>query len=464
MAGVCVVGAGYVGLATAVCLAELGHSVSCVEIEQRRLSLLRHGCAPIREPGLEEALKRLSRAARLRFTGSHTDALAGVSFTVLAVNTPAGSRGETDTSFVEDALHAIGNHIPRGSVLLLKSTVPPGTGDAIAAKMAPRAVDVVSNPEFLRQGSALEDFMRPDRIVIGGDSEAAMRAVQRLYSGIRAPVYYCSRRSAEMAKYTANAFLAARISLINEVAGICESTGADINEVSAIIGADRRIGPAFLGAGLGWGGSCLPKDLTALIDTASRYGRSHDMLEAVYRVNIGQRELACRHLALAGVGREDPSVAVLGLAFKPNTGDIRGSPALEIIAHLLEDGFRVTAHDPAAIDEAKSALPNIRYCSDAYSAARGSDAVLLATEWETYRTLDWNRIRRLMRGNTIVDGRNLLDGSGLTEAGFNYVAFGKPVANRSKGDAERVRPIAEPVAAGGGSNGNSATRATEKQR
>jgi UDPglucose 6-dehydrogenase len=429
MAGVCVVGAGYVGLVTAACLADLGHRVvTCVEIDPERLSMLRRGHSPIREPGLDEMLKRSSNAGRLRFTDSYRNGLAEASFVIITVQTPAGARGETDTSFVESALDMAKPHMRPGSVVMLKSTVPPGTGDAIASALASAEVEVVSNPEFLRQGSAIEDFVRPDRIVIGADSESAERAVRELYAGIEAPVFRCSRRSAEMAKYAANAFLAARISLVNEVAGICDSAGADIEEVTAIVGADRRVGSDFLAAGLGWGGSCFPKDVTALIDTAEGYGCSHDMLDAVYRVNVGQREVACRYLTAATEGRSDPCVAVLGLAFKPNTGDVRGSPALEIIARLLEDEIRVHAHDPVAMEEARRALPNIRYAQDPYTAVDGADAVLLATEWDEYLRLDWRRVRGRMRGDMLVDGRNALDSAAMGEAGFRYIGFGRPSA------------------------------------
>jgi UDPglucose 6-dehydrogenase len=444
MASVCVVGAGYVGLVTAACVADLGHRVSCVEIEPGRLAMLRRGRSPISEPGLAEVLMRSSKAGRIRFTDCYADALADASFVIIAVQTPAGARGETDTSFVESAVNEAKPHLRPGGVVMLKSTVPPGTGDAIATALAPLGVEVVSNPEFLRQGSAIEDFMRPDRIVIGTDSGSAERAVRKLYAGIEAPVFCCSRRSAEMAKYAANAFLAARISLANEVAGICESVGADIGEVTAIVGADRRVGPDFLAAGLGWGGSCFPKDVTALIDTAAGYGRSHDMLDAVYRVNIGQREVACRYLVAAAEERSDPCVAVLGLAFKPNTGDVRGSPALEIIARLLEEGIRVKAHDPVAMHEARRALPNIGYASDPYAAARGADAVLLATEWEDYQRLDWSRVRRSMRGDMLVDGRNVLDSRIVAQAGLRYIGFGRPSTAVRQPAMDRVAVSAVP--------------------
>jgi UDPglucose 6-dehydrogenase len=426
MAVVCVVGAGYVGLVTAVCLAKLGHSVICLEVDKQRLACLRGGRSPICEPGIESALRRQVKLGRLCFTDSYREGIGAASFVIIAVQTPAGPRGETDTSFVEEAVDAARPHLRAGAVLVIKSTVPPGTADALAAAMAPLQVEVVSNPEFLRQGCAIEDSLHPDRIVIGAGSDSAARAVRRLYAGIDAPVLVCSRRSAEIAKYAANAFLAARISLVNEIAGLCEATGAEIDQVSAIVGADRRVGPSFLAPGLGWGGSCFPKDVTALIDTADRYGCRHDMLDAVYRVNINQREIAARHLASAADGRRDGCVAVLGLAFKPGTGDVRGSPALEITARLLEGGLKIKAHDPVAIDEARRVLPNIRYERDAYAAVEGSDAVLLATEWEEYLALDWRRVRSLMRGETVIDGRNALDPHLLKQAGFRYIGFGRP--------------------------------------
>jgi UDPglucose 6-dehydrogenase len=342
----------------------------------------------------------------------------------IAVNTPARDDGETDISYALSAVHSAASHMRPGTTLVMKSTAPPGTADDIAADL-PVGVEVVTNPEFLRQGTAVRDFLRPDRIVIGVRARSAADPLLGLYSAIDAPTIITSRRSAELAKYASNAFLAMRISFINEVSELAEAVGADVGEVAAVVGADARIGPSYLRAGLGWGGSCFPKDVLAQISTARRYGCRASLLEATHEVNRRQRERACEWLLEAARYVPDPTVAVLGLAFKPGTGDLRGSPALEIIGRLLEAGCRVQAHDPVASPAAARLLPNVRYCDTPYETANGADAALLATEWDDYRSLDWRRIYDVMRGTRVVDGRNCLDGLALEAIGFDYPAFGR---------------------------------------
>jgi UDPglucose 6-dehydrogenase len=421
-------GAGYVGLVTGTCLAELGHAVVCLETDPVRLSMLQRGELPIHEPGLGDAINRLTRTGRLRFADDYAAAVPECDFAFIAVSTPAGPDGRADTSFVFAAARSIIEHARPGLIVVVKSTVPVGTADDIAQLIgrAGRAdVDVVANPEFLREGSAIRDFAAPDRIVIGASDPAAGRAVAQLYASLDAPVMLCSPRSAELAKYAANALLATRISFINEMSVICDALQADVEEVARIVGADRRIGPAFLKAGLGWGGSCFPKDVRALAASAADRNCPADMLDAVLNVNARQREGAF-HRIRSAVGTSDGAVVgVLGLAFKPDTDDLRGSPALDIIGRLLEEGIQVRAHDPVAMPKARAILPNIHYCDDAYEVTRGSDALLLATEWPEYLLLDWARVHTLMRGRVIFDGRNALDREMLSGLGYTYLAFGR---------------------------------------
>lgn len=428
---VAVVGAGYVGLVTSACLAELGHQVVCLEVDERRLRELQRGSLPIYEPGLDELVQRGVRAGRLRFKGTFPAAVSGARFVFIAVPTPPLEDGRANTTHVFSAVREVLGMAEPGTIIVVKSTVPVGTGESLAhlARALGRVdVRVVSNPEFLRQGSAVDDFLSPDRIVVGAEDEMAGEAVAALYRGLTAPLMTCDRRSAELAKYAANALLATRISFMNEVAAVCEATGADVDEVARIVGADERIGPHFLRAGLGWGGSCFPKDVLALAATAATHGADVPILDAVFAVNLRQRDVALNHLLHAVSDRDDPVVAVLGLSFKPNTDDLRGSPALEVIGRLLENGVRVRAHDPVAMSRARAAMPAVEYGSDAYEVADGADALLLATEWPEYVRLDWARVRELMRGTSIVDGRNVLDQRLLRRLGFIYVSFGRNAA------------------------------------
>jgi UDPglucose 6-dehydrogenase len=427
-ANIGVIGAGYVGLVTSACLAELGHTVTCVEIDRDRLARLERGEMPIHEPGLDRLVERNRQAGRLAFSRDHSAALKDVEFAFVSVNTPPSADGQADVSFVFAAVRSILDHAGADVTVVTKSTVPVGTGDAIAdlaASAGRRDVNVVSNPEFLREGSAVDDFMAPDRIVVGAEHEDTAEAVTRLFANLDAPVVMTDRRSAELAKYAANAFLATRISFINEVATLCEAVGADVGEVARIVGSDRRIGPSFLQAGLGWGGSCFPNDVRALAATAADVGCRSSILPAVFDVNARQRERAVQQLLAMVDTIPDTTVAVLGLAFKPNTDDIREAPALEIIGQLLEAGIRVRAHDPIAMDNARRVLPNIEWCMDAYDAAKGSDAVLLATEWREYLDLDWRLMRDLMPGRVVLDGRNVLDGGALASLGFTYLSIGR---------------------------------------
>jgi UDPglucose 6-dehydrogenase len=431
MGDVCVIGAGYVGLVTGVGLAELGHSVTCLEVDEHRLRVLRSGNTFFHEHGLPGLIAKNTQAGRLSFTDSYRDAIPKAEFIFIAVNTPMGEHGQADTSYVFAAVNSILTHTQGRHIIVTKSTVPVGTGDRIATMIAEaglmESIAVVSNPEFLREGAAVRDFLSPDRIVVGSDTPTAAALVAGLYESLAAPTVICSLRSAELAKYAANALLATRISFMNEISAICEVVDADVQDISRIVGFDRRIGGTYLNAGLGWGGSCFPKDVRALAATAAAHGVQPSMLEATFEVNRQQRDRVYGRL-LNGLRLNNghvPTVAVLGLSFKPGTDDVRESPAIDIILRLLDAGVRVQAHDPIAIESARRVVSDVKYCDDAYAALCGSDAVLIATEWSDYQQLDWQRVHALMRGQTIVDGRNLLDGQLMQSLGFRYESVGR---------------------------------------
>ncbi len=427
MTTVSVIGAGYVGLVTGACLAELGHQVVGIECDRSRLAMLCSGELPIHEPGLDELFAKHRAFGRLCFTDDYAAAIPASSFAFIAVNTPARLDGRADTSFVLAAVRTVLEYARPGLTLVTKSTVPAGTGDEIERLVelsGVPGVEVTANPEFLREGSAIADFLQPDRIVVGAEGAAAGTRVAQLFAGVQAPVLHCSRRTAELAKYASNALLATRISFMNEIEAICARAGAEVEDIARIVGADRRIGPAFLSAGLGWGGSCFPKDVRALIATAADHGEEGAILHAVLRVNRRQREAAFERLREAVSCRDGATVGVLGLAFKPGTDDIREAPALDVIGRLIEDGIRVRAHDPIAMPNAQRSLPHIGYFEDPYEVADGCDALLLATEWPEYLDLDWRTMRRRMRGAVIVDGRHALDVERLTALGFTCLSVG----------------------------------------
>lgn len=434
MAHIAVVGAGYVGLVTAACLSELGHDVTCIEVDAERVTRLRAGDLPIHEPGLLELVSKHTLDGHLQFSAEYaTNACA--EFVFLAVPTPSRNDGSADISSVLQAVDSLIPHAKPGMTIVIKSTVPVGTADRIAGRQAllNAHIEVVSNPEFTRQGTAVQDFLTPDRVVIGANSLQAAVDVSRLYGGLDAPIVAVDRRSAELAKYTANALLATRISFINEISHIATAVDADIEDVARIVGMDRRIGPANLRAGLGWGGSCFPKDVLALSSLAGTNGCRTPILEAVFETNEGQREHAVKLLLDVVRTIHDPIVAVLGLAFKPNTDDVRSSPALSILQHLRKEGVTVRAHDPFALVNASRVVPDVDYRPDPYSALEGADALLFATEWEEYGTLDWVLVRETMRGKTVLDGRNALDGGFLAELGFSYYSFGRPTHSNGNG-------------------------------
>lgn len=441
MKNIAVIGVGYVGLVTGTCFADLGNRVICVDVDAQRITDLKQGILPIYEPGLEEMVRRNMAAGRLSFTTSYAEGLncpeSPAELVFIAVNTPAGVDGEAELRYVRSAAECIAQTMDHPLIIVNKSTVPVGTGDWVAdivRNKQPRPIpfSVVSNPEFLREGSAISDFMNPDRIVLGSLDEEAAQKVAQLYLPLRGPIMITDLRTAEMIKYASNAFLATKISFINEIAFICESLGADVKEVAAGMGYDKRIGRAFLDAGLGYGGSCFPKDVKALAHMANIQGKHPQLLEAVMQINTdARRSIVAKVRTLIGnngthLNRlEGKTIGVLGLAFKANTDDIRESQPIDIIRMLQADGGMVKAYDPVAMKNAARVLQNVKLCEDAYEVAEDSDALILATEWNEFKNLDLERIKRVMKQPVIVDGRNLYDPATMRQMGFTYRGVGR---------------------------------------
>ena len=435
-------GSGYVGLTVGACLADLGHDVICLDIDQAKIDRLRQGHVPIYEPGLETLIGRGIAAGRLSFSTDYAEAVPGREFVFIAVDTPTGAAGEASLIAVDAATAALAPRLSPGSIIVTKSTVPIGTGDLISRTLrehAPSGEDfpVVANPEFQREGSAVQDFLQPDRVVLGSTDEAAAQRVAELYRTFNAPIIITDLRTAEMIKYASNAFLATRISFINEMGSICEALGADVTVVARGMGLDRRVGPGYLDAGIGWGGSCFPKDVRALEHMASVHGCHPQLLRAVMEINRDARRSAVRKLRAALDGLRGRNVAVLGLSFKPNTDDVRDAPAIEIIHLLTGEGAHVRAYDPVANAKARLELqPQVELVDSPLEAAADADALLLTTEWNEFRELDWEAIRDAMRGRVLVDGRNMHDPTRMQRLGFAYYAIGRVTeANHLAGTA-----------------------------
>jgi UDPglucose 6-dehydrogenase len=431
MTEMCVIGSGYVGLVTGTCFAELGNHVICVDADGEKILQLKAGAVPFYEPGLAELISRNVRDGRLEFTSSTADAVRRSLVVFLAVGTPPGPDGDADLSQVRDAAVAIARALNGPKIVVNKSTVPVETADMVAStirehRTANHEVRVISNPEFVREGSAIADFMTPDRIVIGVSDEESARVMRELYAPLKAPLFITDNRTAEMIKYTANAFLAMKISFANEIARICHHVGAEIKDVILGAGSDKRIGFDFLNAGLGFGGSCFPKDVLALQRIAEAHGVDPILLISVLAVNESQIEWSFKRLELALDDVAGKKVGVLGLAFKPNTDDVRESPAIALIERLLAAGATIAAHDPVALENARRQLGDrITYVSSSYEAANDADAIVVATDWNEYKQIDFGVLRKLMNRRVILDGRNLYDAERVEEAGFTYLGFGR---------------------------------------
>lgn len=448
MKNICVVGTGYVGLVTGTCFADMGNRVTCVDINSEKIAALNAGKMPIYEPGLEEMVERNVRAGRLYFTTSYAEGLNGAEFVFIAVGTPSGVDGEADLRYVRMAAEEIARTMVAPIIVINKSTVPVGTGDWVAdiiSRHQPQPIPfaVVSNPEFLREGNAIADFLNPDRVVLGSLNREAAEKVAQLHLALRAPIVVTDLRTAEMIKYASNAFLATRISFINEIAAICDELGADVKEVAAGMGYDKRIGRYFLDAGLGYGGSCFPKDVLALEHMALIHGAHPSLLRAVMEINRDQRRKALLRLRHELGGLRHRVVGLMGLAFKPNTDDMREAPAVEL-AHLLQsEGARVKAYDPVAMGVAARELPDVQLAEDVYGLAQDCDALIVCTEWNEFRHLDLERLRRAMRQPVIYDGRNIYDPERMKASGFRYFGVGR--GNSSALGEEEAQVLTTPA-------------------
>jgi len=429
-----IVGAGYVGLVSGACFADFGHDVCCVDADPLRIESLHRGEMPIYEPGLSDLVAKNVREGRLSFTGELAGAVEAADVVLIAVGTPSRrGDGHADLSYVHGVAREIAGLLRGYTVVVTKSTVPVGTGDAverIIREANPEAdLAVISNPEFLREGAAVEDFKRPDRIIIGTDDERARRVAEQLYRPLylnRSPLLFTGRRTAELIKYAGNAFLATKITFINEIADLCEKVGADVQDVARGIGLDNRIGAKFLHAGPGYGGSCFPKDTLALIKTGQDAGAPLRIVETVVSVNDQRKRAMGRKIVSAcGGDVRGKRIALLGLTFKPNTDDMRDAPSLAIVTSLQDAGAEVRAYDPEGMANARTMLEGVFYCTDAYDCAEGADAVAIVTEWDLFRALDWERVKRGLRSPVLIDLRNIYRPAEMAARGFTYVSVGQ---------------------------------------
>jgi len=430
---IAVIGTGYVGLVTGACFAEFGVDVTCVDIDKEKIARLIAGEMPIYEPGLEQLVVKNMQSGRLRFTTDIQKAVEEALVIFLAVGTPPKEDGSPDLSFVESAARSVAQHMNGYKVIVTKSTVPIGTGEHIRklvgeSQKSKLNFGIVSNPEFLREGAAINDFMRPDRVVIGSRDEEAVAIMRDLYRPlylIEAPFVVTSLEAAELTKYAANAFLATKISFINEIANLCDSIGCDVHDVAKAVGMDKRIGSKFLHPGPGFGGSCFPKDTQALASVARQFGQESLIVDAVIEVNRRQRAAMLPKIKKLVGSLVGQTIAVLGLAFKPETDDIRESPAIDIIRGLIAEGAKIRAYDPVAMIETAAVLPDVSYADDEYSAVTGADALVFVTEWNQFRALDMKRIRDLMKAPRIADLRNIYEPEVMRQLGFEYVGIGR---------------------------------------
>jgi len=425
-----IIGSGYVGLVSGACFAELGHNVVCVDKDVEKVEMLKRGEIPIYEPGLEQIVKANYRDGRLSFTTSMEEGVEHGSIIFIAVDTPSKTTGEADLSYVEEVSRQIARYLKEYRIIVEKSTVPVQTGEWVMKTIKETVAegvefDVASNPEFLREGTAIDDFLRPDRVIIGVTSDRAASMLVKLYEPLNAPLLITDIRSAELIKHSANAYLAMKISFINSIANICDIVGADVVKVARGIGLDKRIGMHFLQPGVGYGGSCFPKDVSAFINISDQVGYDFKILRAVQDVNREQQKVPIAKLVKALGTLREKTIAVLGLTFKPDTDDLRNAPSLCIIRDLREHGAMVRVYDPVGMPRAREIFDTITFCSDSYEAATGADALLIVTEWSEFRFIDFHRLKKIMKNPVIIDGRNIYDPQRMREQGFVYEGIGR---------------------------------------
>jgi UDPglucose 6-dehydrogenase len=429
------IGSGYVGLVTGTCFAHLGHDVLCVDNDQAKIAMLKKGRVPIYEPGLAEMIRANVREKRMAFSTSIPQAVKHCEVLFICVNTPPKNNGEADLSFVENVSREIAAHLQSYRLIVEKSTVPVQTGEWIYKTIKENSVrsslfDVASNPEFLREGSAIQDFLHPDRIVIGVSSAKAEKILKKLYEPLKAPIVVTDLKSAEIIKHASNSFLATKIAFINTVARVCDSVGADIEQVAKGMGLDPRIGPNFLKAGIGFGGFCFPKDLSAFLRMTEKIGVPFNLLREVSAINEEQKKYFVQKIENALWNLKNKTIGVLGLSFKPDTDDMRFAPSITIVESLKSAGARIQAYDPQAMPKAKKILPGIQYVQSPYETARRADALAVLTEWDEFTNLNFQRIKKLMRQPVLFDGRNLFNPKELRKMGFKYYGMGRGASEK----------------------------------
>ncbi len=427
---IAVIGTGYVGLVTGTCLADIGHRVICVDNDKAKIEMLQQGRIPIYEPGLLSLVAKNIKAKRLVFSDSIAESVKRSRVIFIAVGTPPKVRGEADLSAVETVSEEIARHMNSYKLIVQKSTVPIATSDWVEStitmfKKRNAKFDIASNPEFLREGKAIKDFMRPDRIVIGTESRRAKEIMANVYRPIKTKIIFTDIKSAELIKHASNSFLAMKISFINSLSRVCDLSNADIEKVAEGTGMDKRIGKDFLKASLGYGGFCFPKDLAAFINISEQLGYDPELLKAIAKTNEQQKVFFFRKIKKAVWNIADKKIAVLGLSFKPNTDDIRLSPAIDIINMLKREGARLSVFDPKAMEKAKKEVPDIRYCNDSYEAIKGADCLVIATDWPEFKALNLRRVKRLLKRPIIVDGRNMFEPDKMCKLGFKYFSIGR---------------------------------------
>lgn len=427
---IAIIGAGYVGLVTGACFAELGNKVICVDNDAQKVASLKKGVIPIYEPGLKELILNNTKRRRLRFITNIREAVKQCEIIFVAVGTPPLDNGEADLTGIENVARTVAESMTGYRLIVEKSTVPVETGEWVKKTIGTYVkskvhFDVASNPEFLREGSAINDFMHPDRVVVGVESKKAREILTGLYKPLNAPILFTNIKSAELIKHASNAFLATKISFINAISRICDVVGADVEEVAQGMGLDKRINRSFFNAGLGYGGSCFPKDLDAFVTIARRLGYDFEILEAVKRVNETQADYLVKKIKDTLWILKGKTIAVLGLSFKPDTDDIRSAPAFKIIRALQGEGAQIKTYDPQAMDRAQQELEGVRFCQDAYTACSGADCLVFVTEWNEFKELDFSRVKKTLRRPLIVDGRNMYDPAKMKKLGFTYVCIGR---------------------------------------